>query len=72
MPVRRSSVSPKGAQAHARLGFAGSGKPELVGHPLPHRVVASGQPPGQVGVEALHPPAGAAHPARGSGAMVLG
>ena len=42
------------------------------GRPLADRVVAPGQPPGQVGVEALDPLACPSHPARRPGAGVVG
>ena len=42
---------------------SGRMEPDLAGRPLPDRVVGPGQPPGQVGVEALDALAGAAHSA---------
>ena len=45
---------------------------ELLGRPTADGVVTARQLPGQVGVQALHPPAGAADAARGSRPGVTG
>ena len=58
--------------ARSRGPTSGRVEADPAGRPLPHRVVGPGQPPGQVGVEALDPLAGPAHPARGPGAGLVG
>ena len=51
--------------------LGGRSEPEVRRHPLPHRVVPARQPPGQVGVQALHPLAGPPDPARRTRAAVV-
>ena len=62
-PGCRSPVSP------LLRALAGAFHLEVLGHPCADRVVAPGQPPGQVGVQAFHTGAGAADSTGRAGAV---
>ena len=76
MRISRTSVSPPrpGDQQPGRVGAAvdGGDRLQTAGHPPADRVVAAGQVPGVVGVQALHALPGPAHPARRPGPAPAG
>ncbi len=59
------SMAATGRGRHPADGGADRGQPLI--DPAPDWVIATGQVPGVMGVQALHPPAGAPHPSRRAG-----
>ncbi len=82
MRMRRSRVRPSGCgdeqtwwswcRSRWRRPVGRSGYGQAVRHPSPYRVVAAGQIPGVMSMEALHAPAGAADPPAGRGPVQAG